>query len=167
MNRIPDSTNILRHPGWSETADPNNCNTGYNIFFSENTLNYIRRQLYKLLSNVTIRPISVTDRVIRNVMETIYVNNTPQAIGDIYSRYHISGEDIDCKRTFDINKMVQEVIEIIYNYIKNEYEMSECNKNMNIWNSVYGTFNEHGLLAHPPIKLLEKRPIPMQFAMRY
>ena len=130
-------------------------------------MNYIQKQLDELLKSITERPIKVTENVIRNVMENIYIHNAPQAIGDIYSRYHMTGSDLDCKRTFDVNKMVQEVIEVIYDYIKNEYEMAKCNREMTPWNALYGTFNEHGLLAHPPIKVLEKRPQPMQFNMRY
>ncbi len=164
---IPDQTDLLRHPGWEITADPSYCNIGYQIFFSKNTLDYIITQLDLLLANITERPIKVTENVIRNVMENIYVHNTPQAIGDIYSRYHMVGADLDCQRTFDINKMVQEVIEVVYNYVKNEYEMAKCNNSMTVWNALYGTFNEHGLLAHPPIKIREKRPQPMQFNMRY
>lgn len=164
---LPDRTDLLRHPGWGVTAEPSECNIGYQIYFSDKTLNYIQDSLDTLLKNITERPIKVTENVIRNVMENIYIHNTPQAIGDIYSRYHMTGTDLDCKRTFDIGKMVQEVIEVIYNYIKNEYEMAKCNKSMTPWNALYGTFNEHGLLAHPPIKVLEKRPQPMQFNMRY
>ncbi len=164
---LPDKTDLLRHPGWGVTSEPSECNIGYQIYFSDKTLRHIQDSLDTLLQNITERPIKVTENVIRNVMENIYIHNTPQAIGDIYSRYHMTGTDLDCKRTFDIGKMVQEVIEVIYNYIKNEYDMAKCNKNMTPWNALYGTFNDHGLLAHPPIKLLEKRPQPMQFNMRY
>lgn len=163
---MKDDTSYLKYSGWGITSSsPDNCYTGYNIFFSDETYNYIKTNLDELLCNITERPILVTEKVIRNVMETIYRNNTPQAIGDIYSRYHMTG--LDCQRTFDVNKMVHEVIEIIYNYIKNEIEMEKCNNSMNVYNALYGTFNEHGLMAHPPIKLLEKRPQPMQFNMRY
>ena len=161
-----NETEYMRHPGWGITAD-SGCSTGYDILFSQFTFDYIRKQVKELLADVTIRPIVVADNVIQNVLENIFVHNTPQAIGDIYSRYHMVGKDLDCQRTFDVSKMVQETIQVIYDYIKNEYEMAECNKNMTPWNAVYGVNNEHGLLAHPPIKVLEKRPMPMQFAMRY
>jgi hypothetical protein len=164
---LPDNTDLLRHPGWETTSNTDGCINGYHIFFSYNTLTYIKNKLDELLKDIIERPIKVTDNVIRNVMENIYIHNAPQAIGDIYSRYHMAGSDLDCKRTFDVNKMVQEVIEVIYDYIKNEYEMAKCNRDMTPWNALYGTFNEHGLLAHPPIKLREKRPQPMQFNMRY
>ena len=159
----------MRHPGWSTTLASHNdtCvdEPGYRIFFSEYVLGYIKDELAKLLKNIAPRPIVVAENVIRNVMETVHTNNRPQAIGDIFSRYHMSG--LDCQRTFDVNKMVHEVIEIIYNYILNEHQISECNKKMSIWNTVYGTGNEHGLLAHPPIKLLERHPARMQFNMNY
>lgn len=162
---MKDDTSYLKYAGWGVTSSPEDCNTGYYIFFSDKTLNYIKTNLDELLCDITERPIQVTEKVIRNVMETIFQNNRPQAIGDIYSRYHMTG--LDCQHTFDINKMVHEVIETIYNYIKNEVEIEKCNNSMNVYNALYGTFNEHGLLAHPPIKLLEKRPQPMQFNMRY
>lgn len=161
-----NDTNYMKYVGWGSTvSEPDNCDVGYKGFFSNDTYNYIKTNLDKLLYDITEKPISVTERVIRNTMETVYFNNRPQALGDIYSRYHMTG--LDCERTTDVGKMIQEVIEIIYNYIKNEVEMEKCNKSMNVYNALYGTFNEHGLLAHPPIKLLEKRPQPMQFNMRY
>lgn len=161
-----NETEYMRHPGWGITTD-NSCLTGYDILFSQYTFDYIRKQLKELLANISTRPIQVADNVIQNVMENLFVHNTPQAIGDIYSRYHMVGADLDCQRAFDVNKMVQETIQVIYDYIKNEYEMAECNKNMTVWNTVYGENNDQGLLAHPPIKTLKKRPMPMQFEMRY
>lgn len=159
----------MRHPGWDTTLASHNdtCvdEPGYRIFFSENTLNYIKGELAKLLKNIAPRPIVVAENVIRNVMETVHTNNRPMAIGDIFSRYHMTG--LDCQRKFDVNKMVHEVIEIIYDYIKTEYQIGECNKKMSIWNSVYGTHNEHGLLAHPPIKIRNNHGAKMQFNMRY
>jgi len=45
--------------------------------------------------------------------------------------------------------------------------MTENNKKLSIWNSVYGEFNEKGLRAHPPIKIRKKRPQRMMFNMNY
>lgn len=163
---LKNETEYLRHPGYGVTLD-NECLLGYDALFSSKTLMYIKSELKKLLANVTTRPIVVADHVIQNVLENLFLHNTPQAIGDIYSKYHMVGEDLDCKRASDVSKMVQETIEVIYNYIKNEYEMIECNNNMTAWNALYGAQNPHGLLAHPPIKVLQKRPMPMQFEMRY
>lgn len=162
---LRDDTNYLKHPGWGITVAPDGCNTGYDMFFSDKTYQYIKSNLDSLLSDITERPILVTEKVIRNSMETIFNNNRPAAIGDIYSKYHMTG--LDCEHMFDLNKVVHEVIEVIYNYVKNEYQMAACNQSMNAYNALYGTCNELGLLAHPPIKLLEKRPQPMMFNMRY
>lgn len=162
---LRDDTNYLKHPGWGITVAPDGCNTGYDMFFSDKTYQYIKSNLDSLLCDITERPILVTEKVIRNTMETIFQNNRPAAIGDIYSKYHMTG--LDCQHMHDINKMVQEVIEVIYNYVKNEYQMATINRSMSAYNALYGTCNELGLLAHPPIKLLEKRPQPMMFNMRY
>jgi hypothetical protein len=163
---LKNETEYLRHPGYGVTLD-NECLLGYDSLFNTTTFEYIKSELKKLLSNVTTRPIIVADNVIQNVLENLFIHNTPQAIGDIYSKYHMVGKDLDCKRANDVSKIVQETIEVIYNYIKNEYEMIDCNNNMTAWNALYGAQNPHGLLAHPPIKVLEKRPMPMQFEMRY
>lgn len=162
---LRDDTNYLRHPGWGITVAPDGCNTGYDMFFSDRTYQYIKSNLDSLLSDITERPILVTEKVIRSVMENIFNNNRPAAIGDIYSKYHMTG--LDCAHTFDLNKMVQEVIEVIFSVIRNEYQMATINRSMSAYNALYGTSNECGLLAHPPIKLLERRPMPMQFNMRY
>lgn len=156
----------MRHPGWDATLNSQSAMlSDYDVLFDATTIAYIKGELAKLLRNIAPRPIVVAEHVIRNVLESVYSNNRPAAIGDIYGRYHMEG--LECERTFDINKQVHEVIEIIYNYIKNEHEISECNKKMSVWSSVYGTYNEQGLRAHPPIKLLDKHPARMQFNMNY
>lgn len=165
-DQVPNETNLLRHPGWDTTLT-SKCLPGYDILFSTRTFEYIRCQLKELLKDIDTRPIHVADNVIQNVLENLFVHNRPQAIGDIYSRFHMVGKDLDCQRAFDVNKMVQSTIEVIYNYIKNEHDMAECNKNMTTWNALYGEYNDQGLRAHPPIKTLKKRPMPMQFEMRY
>lgn len=166
---MQNDLNTFRHQGWEITSDPNACTIAYQSFFNDTVLSYIQRRLTFLLRNENIydKPVIVTTKVIKNIMEHIYANNRPQSLGDIYSRYHMAGSDLDRQRAFDVDKMIQQVIEIIYNYIKNEYQMIKCNQNMSAWNAVYGEYNEKGLLAHPPLKLRYKRPQQMQFNMRY
>ena len=45
--------------------------------------------------------------------------------------------------------------------------MEENNRKLTIWTTVYGDFNAHQLRQHAPIKVLNKRPNPMEFHMRY
>jgi hypothetical protein len=45
--------------------------------------------------------------------------------------------------------------------------MDECNSKLSAWTTILGDFNEHGLRRHAPIKLREKRPMPMAFNMNY
>ena len=59
------------------------------------------------------------------------------------------------------------MIQSITSQIKDQYEMTECNNSLDIWNQVYGDFNKAGLRAHPKIKLREKHPQYMAFNMNY
>ena len=65
------------------------------------------------------------------------------------------------------DKCIIRTINIIVNYIRTETERINCNKTLSIWNSVYGDFNEKGLRAHPPLKILENSPNKPEFHMRY
>jgi hypothetical protein len=152
--------NFVRHPGWQWST-----NASLNDYFSKKTVDIISRKITELTMGVDPknRPIIVSTPNICGVMSTVYQNYRPPT-GDIYGRYNVpSGTG---QQSFNQN-MIDQVIEIITNDVKNNLEMEENNRKLTIWTTVYGDFNEHGLRQHPPIKVLNKRPNPMEFHMRY
>jgi hypothetical protein len=133
-------------------------------FFSKNNIDKISRKITELLMGVdkNNRPIIVPDKTITSVMSAVYGNFRPET-GDIYSRYNIqksNGQNY-------VQRMIDEVINIITTDVKVNIGMEEYNKTLTVWTTVLGDFNEHGLRQHPPIKLREKRPMPMAFNMNY
>lgn len=151
--------NFMRYTGWEESND---CIAKY---FSPETVRTISRKVTELTLGVDPknRPIVVPDATICGIMSEVYQSFRP-ATGDIYSRYIVpSGVGPQSY----VQNMIDQTIEIITNNIRNSLEMEENNRKLTIWTTVYGDFNEHGLRQYPPIKILEKRPNPMEFHMRY
>ena len=134
-----------------------------NLYSKEN-INKISCKITELLMGVNKdnRPIVVPDKTICSVMSSVYENFRPET-GDIYSRYNIpKAEEPDC-----IQRMIDEVINIITTDVKVNLGMDECNRNLSIWTTVLGDFNLHNLRSHSKIKLRERRPQPMAFQMNY
>ena len=63
--------------------------------------------------------------------------------------------------------MIDQVINIITTDVKVNLGMDEHNSKLSAWTTILGDFNEHGLRRHAPIKLRERRPMPMAFNMNY
>ena len=117
-------------------------------YFNDNIVNTISAKITELLNGVDPenRSIIVPKKTIWSVMNDIYNSYTPPT-GDIYSRYIISpGSRFD-------------------SYIQNMIE--EHNRQLTIWTTVYGDFNQHGLRQVPPIKIRNKHPAYGQIHMRY
>jgi hypothetical protein len=134
-------------------------------YYSQDTINIISNKVTQLLQGVDPdnRPIIVTDRQIANVMDAIYNSYRPPT-SDIYGRYNVpSGDTTESY----VQNMIDQVIEVIYSDVKNNLEMAENNSKLSAWVQVYGTFNENGLRAYPPIKTRVRRPNPMEFNMNY
>lgn len=155
--------NFYRYVGWNTNgAVYSSC---YNKFFSQETVDIISNKLTQLLMGVDPqnRPIKVSGRVIYHMMGQIFDSFRPPT-GDIYGRYNVpNGMGADSY----VQSMIDQTIEVIYSGIRAEKEMEECNSKLTIWTTVLGDTNAHGLRAHAPIKIQEKRPTPFLFNMNY
>jgi hypothetical protein len=168
----PENTNYIRDEnftrfvGWSET-DPfsDTVLSGTQRFFSQDTVNIISAKVTELTMGVHERniPIKVTDNVISHVMSNVYSNFRPPT-GDIHSRYIIPTKEGPYSY---IQEMIDRTIEIIVSDLKNSFGMRYNNESLSIWTTVYGDFNAHKLRQHAPIKVVNKRPDPMQFFQNY
>lgn len=151
--------NYIKYVGYSES---NNCIKKY---FDISTVRTISTKITELTLGVDPqnRPIIVPDSTICSVMNDIYSSYRPPT-GDIYTRYIVpSGIGTESY----VQNMIDQVIEIIVSDIRNNIGMEENNRKLTAWTTVYGDFNEHQLRQHPPIKVRNKRPAPMQFHMHY
>lgn len=151
--------NYMRNVGYQETND---CIRKY---YSPETVSMISKKVTQLLQGVNVdnRPIIVPNKTICNIMDSVYYSFRPPT-GDIYGRYNVptgmGPEDY-------VQSMINQTIEIITNTIRSEMTMEENNRKLTAWTTVYGDFNQHGLRAHPEIKIRKKRPTPFQFHMKY
>ena len=108
------------------------------------------------------RDIVVPMNTIKSVLTSVIETHIPET-GDIYSKYQVMFNNSNTSAQDIINK----TIEIITYNIRNETEMITNNNKLDVWDNLFGDFNKHGLLAHPPIKLKNKRPDPFLFHMKY
>jgi hypothetical protein len=149
----------LKYVGWDETV-----NNSFNVLFDKAKILEIQNKITQLLEGVepSGRPILVPTNTIISVLFQCYESNTPIQ-GDLYSRYI----QPDYANRDDLDKIVNNAINIIVSHVRTDYGTLACNRRLSIWNTVLGDFNKEGLRAHPQIKLRKKRPEPMQFNMNY
>lgn len=151
------NTNFMKHAGYVQDS----CAKEY---FSQETINYISNKISKLTIGIDTknRKIVVPDKNISSVMNSVKSSFRPPT-GDIHSRYIMSSGLYESYK----NQMINQVIEIIVSDIRTSLGMEEYNRTLTVWTTVLGDFNEKGLRSHPPIKIQNKRPNPMEFNMNY
>lgn len=151
-------------------AFTNNCYTNYedlrysgrecdNPIFDKNTIKYISQKVTENLEGLDSknRSIIVPDNTIVNVLDTVYNNYVP-SVGGLY------------KKNIQYSKyehVIAHTIDIIVDDVSYNISRDICNSNRTIWTTLLGDFNDHKLRSHPPIKIRNKRPQPMQFNMNY
>ena len=148
---------FIKHVGYSETS----C---MRSFYSKDNINKISCKITELLMGVNKDnlPIIVPDKTICSVMSAVYENFRPET-GDIFGRYNIP----KTRESNYVQRMIDQVINIITTDVKVNLGMDECNQKLSIWTTVLGDFNKHGLRSHSKIKLKERRPMPLMFNMNY
>ena len=145
--------------GWDVTSR----DTWVNELFSPSSIQTISRQITNILQGVhpTGRPIVVTDEVINSVLSSVYRFGTRANVGDIYTRFIIPQD------RNDYQDIVNQTINIIVSYVRDEIDITENNKKLTVWNTLYGDFNPEGLRQYSPIKLRKRHPQYMAFNMNY
>jgi len=151
--------NFMRHVGY--TDDHNECLVH---LFSDDNITKIQNKITELLIGLlpNNRKIVVPKQTISSVLSDIYENRSPPE-GDIYTKYNIP---IDTPLSFT-QYLEDQAISIIIADVRNNLGMIMCNSKLTAWTQVYGDFNEHGLRSHPPIKIRNRRPNPMEFFSNY
>lgn len=170
-----------RHVGWDSTPWGQNYTKAY---YDPSVIAWISDAVMHKTMGLDKRPIRVTDRVVRDVLDS-FLSNHRAFPGDIHTRFNIPGdgnfsgdfgvtipqstsqssilkENVGLSSNYILNQVVQFMVE----YIKTEYEINTNNKRYSAWSTLYGS-NNYGLRAHSQIKLREKRPTPFQFHMKF
>lgn len=150
--------NYKRHVGWDEG------NLCIKAFFSPKTVDIISKKVTELTLGVDPknRPIIVPNARICEVMSSIFWNFRPPT-GDIYSRYIVPNNE----QNNMVQIMIDQTIELITSYIRNELGIEQNNQKLTAWVQVMGDFNQNSLRQFPPIKTRERRPNTMLFNMNY
>jgi len=161
-NLSPHNELYMAHPGWEYTSSDF---ANIDDLFSEKMIDEISRQVTDALVGVDPqgRKIRISNDRILEVLSNVYQNSTTQNIGDIHTRFIIP----QSQPRNDPREIVNQTINIIVNAIKTQSEVTENNKTLSVWNTLYGDFNEKGLRAHPPIKIRRRHPQYMAFNMNY
>ena len=158
----PYDYNANIHVGWNSHTDSGKQNI-YNKLFSQKTVNYISKQVTEYLWPLNNEAVVVPDHTIRQMITSVWNVEGGANYAGIYTE--ATFDFVEKRDSF--KRIVDIVIQSITSQIKDQYEMTECNNSLDIWNQVYGDFNKAGLRAHPKIKLREKHPQYMAFNMNY
>jgi hypothetical protein len=153
----PCNDQYIKHVGYVETRPMAK-------YYSKQNIDRISAKISQLLQGVDPqnRKIVVPNKTICSIMSSVYSNFRPET-GGIYSRYTIPTNGDPGY----VQKMTDQVINIITTDVKNNLGMEEANSKLSIWTTVLGDFNPHQLRSHAPIKIREKRPQPMMFFSNY
>lgn len=170
----------IRHVAWDSTSWGQNY---YKYYYDPSVISWISDAVMEKTMGLDKRPIKVTERVIKDVLDS-FLSNHRAYPGDIFTRYNIpndgnfSGDfgrnqnnenviqQIQNNVGLSSNYILNQVVEFISEYLRNEYGVNTNNKRYSAWNVLYGA-NNLGLRAHSQIKLQEKRPTPFQFNMKF
>jgi hypothetical protein len=169
----------IRHVAWDSTSWGQNY---YKYYYDPSVISWISDAVMQKTMGLDKRPIKVTERIIKNVLDS-FLDNHRAYPGDIFTRYNIpndgnfsgdfgrnqnngTSQQITNNVGLSSNYIINQVVEFISEYLKNEYGVNTNNKRYSAWNVLYGA-NNLGLRAHSQIKLQEKRPTPFQFNMKF
>jgi hypothetical protein len=131
----------------------------YDMWFSPPTLAQCRIGIETYLHKIELGYVHVTDRSIWSAMDTVYKGYTPIK-GDIFTQFNRVGQ-VD-----EYDLLLKRVIELVTSSVKDEAFLQIEQNKLNIWDTLLGDFNRHGLRQTPVIKLNNKR-IPFAFVQRY
>ena len=135
---------------------------GIQGYFSDDTIYFIQQKVTELLKCDYPQGVLVPCQRIREVMNSIYRNYQP-AVGDIYTRFNITGNQSSFNM---VNDMINQTVTVIVTDVQNNLGMENNNAKLDKWDSVLGDGNRFGMRAYSKPKLNEKRP-PMLFNMNY
>ncbi len=165
--QLPYDLNAVRYVGWNQNLGscPNKNQVNYNEMYSQQNVNLVSQTITNYLMKLNGKPIVVPDVQIRQMLNSVWNDSEGRQYPNIYT---IDTFDLQWDGIGEWLKRINLItIQSIISQIKNQVEATQVNDNLDIWTTVLGDFNEHGLRAHPKIKLREKGPSRFQISMRY
>jgi hypothetical protein len=132
----------MRYVGWTEGE------------IDESEIVQMSKDITDKTFHILNRPIVVPNKTIRSLFDSFLVNWESRS-GDIFTRLNIAP-----RQRVDIK---QQVILHAVSEIENDFAFRMKNNSFSAWNRIPSS---NHLVSHPKIKLRNKRPMPMQFAMK-
>lgn len=129
-----------------------------NKFFSQETINYISKQITILTKGVDERgrDIIVPDDKIVHLMNSVYDSYNPA-----------NGYDMETTNQQYFDRLVGQTISQAVFDIRNVLGYEQCVQKYTVWDTVLGDQNPLGMRSHAPVKIRKRRPNSMEFNMKY
>lgn len=123
--------------------------------FNKSTVLFIQKMVYDMSKAHFPQGVLVKCEVIANVLSTVFANFAPPT-GDIYSRYTIPVSDV--ANNDYISNIISQTARIVLDDVVNTLGIEKANQSLDVWTTVLGDFNSHGLRSHAHIKTRENKP---------
>lgn len=146
----------VKHVGFENSA-------GSALYFSPANVARIQAAASEMLKDVHAYGVTIPCEHIAHVMSDIFESYRPPT-GDIYSRYIVPNPD---ETPSYVDDMTMQVLRVVTQAVRDDLGTIDCNSKLDIWTSLYGDFNTHGLRQHDVLKMQMKRPEPFLFNMNY
>jgi hypothetical protein len=178
-----------RHVGWNARDN--------HSYYDPSVIAWISNAVTAKTAGLDVRPIRVTDEVIKNVLDNHLINYRAFP-GDIHTRYNIPGDGNFSGDFGQVRFRANQIDQYLGSVASSEVQSQLAKQNVGFSSNVilnevvefmaeyikteyqmiannkgYSAWsalygaNDLGMRAHAPIKLQERRPTPFQFHMKY
>lgn len=144
------NTQYIKYVGYDDSFMPT-----VRSLFSESTVRFIQKMVFDMSKAYFPQGVLVKCYIIASVLDTVFNNFRPPT-ADIYSRFVIPVDDV--ANNDYISNIISQTARIVLDDVVNSLGMERTNQNLDIWTTVLGDFNKHGLRSHDQIKTLENKP---------
>lgn len=153
------NTQFTKYVGYDDSFMPT-----ARALFDESTVRFIQKMVYDMSKAYFPQGVLVKCEVIANVLDAVFGSFAPPT-GDIYSRYTIPTDDPS--NSDYISNIISQTARIVLDDVVNTLGTERHNQSLDVWTTVLGDFNAHGLRSHDQIKVLENKPPSALFFENY
>lgn len=153
------NTQYMKYVGYDDTFMPT-----VRALFNRSTVLFIQKMVYDLSKAHFPQGVLVKYDIVANVLSAVFNNFRPPT-GDMYSRFTIPFDDM-ANNDYTSN-IISQTIRIILDNVVDTLGMERCNQSLDVWTTLLGDFNKHGLRSHDQIKVLRNKPPSALFFENY
>ena len=153
------NTQYTKYVGYDDSFMPT-----VGSLFDGSTFRFIQTMVYDMSKAYFPQGVLVPCEVIANVLSTVFANFVPPT-GDIHSRYTIPVDDM--ANNDYVSNIISQTARIVLDDVVNTLGTERNNQSLDIWTTVLGDFNSHGLRSHDQLKTRENKPPSALFFENY